>query len=171
MTTRRHPPAADWPVDADVTRDDLAAARLAHTTVDPRRVGVVLAGGFAGGLARYETVTHWSTAAGTFPWSTFVVNTAGAFILGLLVIIVVEVIGPSRYARPLIGAGFCGALTTFSSVAVSVDELAAHGHVALGVGYLGASLAAGIAATAIGAYAARLLPPTAARRELAEGAG
>jgi CrcB protein len=165
--TRRHSPAKDWPVDSDVTSEDVAPT--ARARVDPRRVGVVLAGGFVGGLARYEAVTHWATASGAFPWSTFTVNTAGAFILGLLVIVVLEVIGPSTYARPLIGAGFCGSLTTFSSVAVAVDELAAHDHLALGCGYLAASLAAGLAAASLGALLGRQLPPTASRRSMSNG--
>jgi CrcB protein len=160
---RRRSSADDWPIDPDVTGEDVAGLGRAHTVVDPRRVGVVLAGGFVGGLARYEAVTHWAAASGTFPWSTFTVNTAGAFILGLLVIVVVEVMGPSTYTRPLIGAGFCGSLTTFSSVAVAVDELVAHSHVLLGFGYLLASLAAGLAAVTAGALIGRLLPPTAAR--------
>ena len=131
----------------------------------PRHLAVVLAGGFVGGLARWEIVTHWATS-GTFPWSTFLVNTAGAFILGLVVVVVLDVIAPSTYARPLIGAGFCGSLTTFSSVAVQVDELAAHSHLALACVYLAGSLAAGLAAAALGALLARQLPPTQARRAL-----
>lgn len=168
--TRSHSPIGDWPVDPDVTADDLTVTRPDHQIVDPRRVGVVLVGGLLGGLARYEAVTHWAAAAGTFPWPTFTVNTAGAFILGLLVIVVLEVIGPSTYARPLIGAGFCGSLTTFSSVAVQVDELVAHGHAGTGFGYLAASLAAGLLAAAAGAYVGRLLPQTAARQAVAQGA-
>lgn len=162
-----HVEPAYWPVDPDVTSDDVLAGHPAHLVVDPRRIAVVLLGGLLGGLVRYEAVTHWSAAAGTFPWSTFVVNTAGAFILGLLVIVVLDVIAPSTYTRPLVGAGFCGALTTFSSVAVQVDELAAHGHLGLGAEYVAGSLAAGLAAAALGALLGRQLPPTQARRALA----
>jgi CrcB protein len=140
------------------------------SVIDPRRVAVVFAGGLIGGLVRYEAVTHWVAASGAFPWSTLTVNTAGAFILGLLVAVVNSVIGPSTYARPLLGAGFCGALTTFSSVAVQFDQLVAHGHVAVGVGYLATSLTAGLVAAIAGSRAARLLRPTAARGALDEQA-
>jgi fluoride exporter len=171
MTSRKGSSAEDWPVDSDVSSEDLAPARPEHLKLQARRVAVVLAGGFVGGLTRYEAITHWATASGTFPWATFVVNTAGAFVLGLLIIVVLDVIGPSTYARPLIGAGFCGALTTFSSVAVAVDEFIAHNHVGLGFGYLAASLAAGLAAVAVGAWLGRQLPPTNSRRASANGAG
>jgi CrcB protein len=169
MTTRRHSPAGDWPLDPDVTADDVAE-RPDHHRLDVRRIGVVLAGGLVGGLVRYEAVTQWAAAPGSFPWSTFVVNTAGALILGVLVIVVLEVLGPSVYARPLIGAGFCGALTTFSSLAVQVDELAAHHNVGMASGYLGLSLGAGLAAAAIGVVIGRALPPTSARRAMSSEA-
>jgi CrcB protein len=169
MTQHPHSPAEGWPVDPDVTAEDLAE-RPSHHVIAARRLAVVLAGGFAGGLVRYETTTHWAASAGTFPWSTFTVNTAGAFLLGLIVIIVLDVLGPSTYTQPLIGAGFCGALTTFSSVVVQVDQLIAHGHAGLGFGYLAASVAVGLPAVALGAFAARLVPATPARRAIDEGA-
>jgi CrcB protein len=128
--------------------------------IDPRIVGVIAIGGFVGGLARYELVTAWTASATAFPWSTFVVNTAGAFVLALLVIVTTDVLIDSTYLRPLLGTGFCGALTTFSSVAVAVDELAAHGHVATAVGYAAASLVAGAAAATAGVLLGRAIPST-----------
>jgi CrcB protein len=164
-----HSPARVWPVDSDVGADDIV--RPDHRALDLRRLSVVVVGGFAGGLARDEVVTHWSTKAGHFPWPIFVVNTAGAFVLGVLVIVVLDVLAESHYLRPLIGAGFCGALTTFSSVAVTTDQLLRHHHVATGLGYVLGSLAAGLVAAALGALAARSLPPTPARRRLESIAG
>ncbi len=169
-----HSPARGWPVDTDVEAEDI----VRHDTpdhphrpaLDPKRLVAVVAGGFVGGLVRDEIVTHWATRSGHFPWSIFVVNTAGAFVLGVLVIVVLDVLAASRYLRPLVGAGFCGALTTFSSVAVADDQLLWHGHVAVGIAYLIVSLAAGLAAAALGAGLARALPPTPARRRLDGGA-
>jgi CrcB protein len=128
---------------------------------------MVVAGGFFGGMVRYEVTDHWVARRGTFPWSIFTVNTAGAFVLGVVVIVALDVLAGSRHLRPLIGAGFCGALTTFSSVAVVVDQLLRHGHVALGLICLFGSLAAGLAAAAVGAAVGRALPPSRARRRLA----
>jgi CrcB protein len=93
----------------------------------------------------------------------FAVNTAGAFVLGLLLVLVLEVLPPTTYLRPLVGTGFCGALTTFSSVATGVDGLVAHGSVALAAGYLGVSLGAGLAAAVCGMLLGR---SAAARRVL-----
>jgi CrcB protein len=135
-----------------------------------KQLAVVFLGGLAGGLARYEVVDHWATGPSGFPWPIFIVNTAGAFVLGVVIMVVLHVLAGSRYLRPLVGAGFCGALTTFSSVAVAVDQLLKHGHVAVGLGYLVGSVAAGLAAAALGAAVGRALPQTASRRQL-EGAG
>jgi fluoride ion exporter CrcB/FEX len=63
---------------------------------------------------------------------TFTVNLAGALILGWLVI------ARERW-RPLVGTGFCGALTTFSTFQVQLVQLGDDGHVAL-AGALGAYL-------------------------------
>jgi CrcB protein len=130
----------------------------------------VFLGGFAGGLVRYEVVEHWGTGHLGFPWPIFVVNTAGAFVLGVTVVVALDVLAASRYLRPLIGAGFCGALTTFSSVAVAVDQLLRHDRLAVGFGYLLGSLAAGLAAAWFGASLTRMLRPGRGRR-LRSGTG
>jgi len=71
-------------------------------------------------------------------------------VLALLVIVVLEVLPSPAYLRPMIGTGFCGALTTFSSVAVDADQLATHGHAGLAAGYVAASVFAGLAAASFG---------------------
>lgn len=118
-------------------------------------VGMVAVGGFFGGATRYAVGLALPTPPDAFPWATFAVNTAGAFILALLLVVVVELLPPTTYLRPAIGTGFCGALTTFSSVVVSVDELAAHGHAEVAAGYLVGSVLAGLAAAALGLVCGR----------------
>jgi CrcB protein len=176
VTSRRHGHSStrQWPVDTDVEAEDIVRhdtpAHPHRPALDLKRLAVVVVGGFAGGLVRDEVVTHWAAKSGHFPWPIFVVNTAGAFVLGVLVIVVLDVLAGSRYLRPLIGAGFCGALTTFSSVAVAVDQLLRHDHVLIALAYLFGSLVAGLAAAALGAFAARAVPPT-PRRVRLESAG
>jgi CrcB protein len=152
VTDHPHHQPADWPVDTDV---EVNAVRR---WIDPRIIGVIAVGGFVGGLARYEVITAWKAGATGFPWSTFVVNTAGAFVLALLVIVTTDVLSDSTYLRPMLGTGFCGAFTTFSSVAVAVDELAAHGHAETAVSYAAVSLAAGAAAATAGVLLGRTIP-------------
>jgi CrcB protein len=105
----------------------------------------VFFGGCLGGYLRYAVTRAWPAAAGHFPWSTLVVNVAGAFVLTVVIIIAAEV-APSRYLRPLLGTGFCGGLTTFSSVVVATDRLVAHQHAVTGVAYLLVTIVTGLVA-------------------------
>lgn len=168
MTDEHHSRPSAWPVDTDVEAEDIVRhdtpAHPHRPALDPARLAMVVLGGFCGGLVRDEVVRHWATRPGQFPWPIFAVNTVGAFVLGLLVIVVLDVLAGSRYLRPFIGAGFCGALTTFSSFAVAVDQLARRGHVGVAISYVLASLAAGLAAAWLGATLGRVLPATSARR-------
>jgi len=118
-------------------------------------VAAVAVGGFVGGLARYLLGLAMPAPAGTFPWAIFTVNTVGAFVLALVLILVLEVLPPTTYVRPVLGTGFCGALTTFSSVATGVDQLVAHGRTATAIGYVVASLGAGLAAAVLGIFLGR----------------
>lgn len=122
------------------------------------RVSVLVAvfiGGCVGGLARYAAGQQWPASTYAFPWSTFAVNVAGAFVLALLIVLVTDVLGGSRYLRPLIGTGFCGALTTFSSVVVVADRMVGHDHAATAAVYLASTLVAGLAAGVLGLSAGR----------------
>lgn len=75
-------------------------------------------GGFLGANARYWLggwiQERWGTE---FPWSTFVINVTGSFILGLFVTLVSEryIIRNILALRLLIAIGFVGAYTTFST--------------------------------------------------------
>jgi CrcB protein len=141
--------------DAESTRQrsTTSAFKQARRSSWPTfRIDVVVAiflGGCIGGYARYAATLILPTPSGAFQWSIFWVNTVGAFILALVVVIASEV-APSRYLRPLIGTGFCGALTTFSSVVVAVDQLFAHHHAQTAVAYLLATIGATLAASWLG---------------------
>jgi CrcB protein len=110
----------------------------------------VFIGGCVGGLARYAAGQQWTASTYAFPWSTFGVNVVGAFVLALLIVLVTDVLGTSRYLRPLIGTGFCGALTTFSSVVVVADRMIAHDHAATAAIYVVSTVAAGLLAGLLG---------------------
>lgn len=143
----------------------MAVTRVAHQPAlrrGQRRVtaGQLLAiagGGFFGGLARYAITQAFPIGDRGFPWPVLGINTAGAFALAALLVLLTEVVPPTRYARPAIGTGFLGAFTTFSSVVGSVDQLAAHDRLVLAVSYLVASVGLGIAAAMSGLIAARAL--------------
>jgi CrcB protein len=102
----------------------------------PQVLLAVFVGGCAGGAARDQL----AGTAGT----TLAVNLAGCLLLGLLVVSV------PHHWRPLLGTGFCGALTTFGTVTVLSERWLEHGRAADAVGYLASSLVGGVAAAALG---------------------
>jgi CrcB protein len=132
-------------LDPDVDPEDPSWAGRRWPAIPLSHVAVVFAGGVLGGLARYGISQAWPAATTSFPTAILIINTAGAFLLGVLVTVVALRAAP-EHLRPFLGSGFCGGFTTFSSVVTADDLLLAHGHAAIAVGYLAASLVAGLAA-------------------------
>jgi CrcB protein len=145
------------PVDPDRPRstDPSASQRRRPATLHPGTIAAIALGGAAGTLGRVELSRLIPTTTNGFPWPTFAANIIGSFVIGLVVVLVVDRLAPTRYLRPLIGTGFCGGLTTFSLLVVEIDLLVKAGRVALAIGYLAASLAAGMVAVFAGMALAR----------------
>jgi fluoride exporter len=116
--------------------------------VDARELAAVFCGGFLGALARAELAEALPARPGSWPWATFAVNVAGAFVLGWAATRLQERLPLSAYRRPLIGTGFCGALTTFSTMQVELLGMLDRRAVAMALGYAAASVAAGTLAVA-----------------------
>ena len=115
---------------------------------NPRRIGLVLLGGLLGTPARYAVTLGVPTRSGHWPTATFVVNLVGAFALGFLVAALGD--DPARRLRLLIGTGFLGAFTTYSTLALDTDLLLRDHHSGLALGYALATLALGLCATVAG---------------------
>lgn len=79
----------------------------------------VAAGGAVGSVARLLVVEVSASYLGrAFPYGTLIVNVVGSFLLGIVTGLVVSRAGLSTTVRLLVGVGFCGAFTTFSTYAV-----------------------------------------------------
>ncbi|MFS9313965.1 fluoride efflux transporter CrcB [Streptococcus infantis] len=84
-------------------------------------LGIFLAA-MLGGLVRYQ-ISKWLPASPDFPWGTLIVNYLGIFCLVYLVKGYLVSKGTSKGVILALGTGFCGGLTTFSSLIVDVDRL------------------------------------------------
>jgi CrcB protein len=109
----------------------------------------VFAGGFAGALARALLTQALPYENGHWPWATFAVNVVGAMLLGYFTTRLQERLPPSAYRRPLLGTGFCGALTTFSTMQLELLRMLDADHVWLALGYGLGSVAIGFLAVAL----------------------
>lgn len=117
----------------------------------------ISAGGVAGSLARSGLAEALPAAGSQFPWATFVTNVSGCFLIGVLMVFVVDVWPPRRYVRPFLGVGLLGGYTTFSAYVVEGRALLLAGRELVAATYLLGSLAAGLAAVWLGVTMVRLL--------------
>lgn len=127
-------------------------------SVDRRELAAIFAGGFLGAVARAELGVVLPHERGTWPWATFLVNVAGAFLLGYVATRLQERLPPSAYRRPFLGTGFCGGLTTFSAMQVEILELLDGGRVGLALAYALISIAAGFAGVLVATGLVRRAP-------------
>ncbi|MEN3533943.1 fluoride efflux transporter CrcB [Microbispora sp. ZYX-F-249] len=118
---------------------------------------LVFLGGVVGAPARYladRLVQRLHDSV--FPWGTLSVNLAGSLVLGVL-IGARDGVGLSADAVTLLGTGFCGALTTFSTFGFETVRLLEEGSVLeASLNALG-SLVLGVLAAAAGFALAALL--------------
>ncbi|MFF3487822.1 fluoride efflux transporter CrcB [Streptomyces sp. NPDC002701] len=120
-------------------------------------VAVVAAGGAAGASARYGAALLWPTQTGGFPWTTFWVNVAGCFVIGVFMVVVTDVWAAHPLVRPFFGTGVLGGFTTFSTYAVDLRELIADGRPRTALAYLAATLLAALAAVWLAVTLTRVL--------------
>jgi CrcB protein len=109
---------------------------------DRRELAAIFVGGAVGALLR-SALAQTSTSDGGWPWVTFGVNVLGAFVLGYVATRLQERLPLSAYRRPLLGTGFCGAFTTFSTMQVELLRMLDAGRTGLALGYVAASVATG----------------------------
>jgi CrcB protein len=125
---------------------------------------VVAAGGAVGSLGRWALTEAFPHGEGQPPWGTVVANLTGAFLLGALMVLVLDLWPSRRYVRPFLGVGVLGGYTTFSTYMLDARDLLATGQAVTAFGYLFGTLLGGLVAVWAGAVLARALVASAVRR-------
>jgi len=113
-------------------------------------VAFVVAGA-VGAPARY-LVDGWvqdRTPGDSFPWGVLVVNVTGSFLLGLVSGLALYH-GFPKVPRLVLGTGFCGAYTTFSTFTFDTVRLLEEGATATAWRYVATTVALATAAAAAG---------------------
>jgi fluoride exporter len=104
-------------------------------------VAVIGGGGAIGAAARYGTGLALPTNLDAFPVATFLVNVVGTVILGAVAALPADWLAAHELTRPAIGTGFCGGLTTFSTMTLEIYQRSA-AHSMLAAAYAVTSLVA-----------------------------
>jgi CrcB protein len=112
---------------------------------DLRELALVALGAVPGAVMRWQIASH-------FHDNDVIVNVLGAFILGWLVGLPIR---PKR--QLLIGIGFCGSLTTFSSWMVHCVTFISQGDWLAALGLIGLTLGLGVGAAGLGVLTGRAL--------------
>jgi CrcB protein len=133
-------------------RNPPAARRRSHPTHGPLQAAI-FAGGVTGALVRAGLAETFGRSGTGWPWTTLAVNVVGTVLLGYFATRLQERLAPSTYLRPLLGTGFCGALTTFSTFQVELVDLVRAGSTAIACAYAFTSIAVGF----VGVYLASAL--------------
>jgi CrcB protein len=132
-------------------------ARAVH--LRPSALATVFVGGTLGAGTR-EALTLMFPAAGGFPWAVFGINLSGAFLLGFLLDALVRRgsdHGRRRTLRLLLGTGFMGGYTTYSSFATDTAGFFGAGVPVTGIVYALATVVLGALASWAGIALATLI--------------
>jgi|TARA_B100001059_G_C17730949_1_gene526162 CrcB protein len=112
---------------------------------DLHELALVALGAVPGAVMRWQIASH-------FHDNDVIVNVLGAFILGWLFGLPIR---PKR--QLLIGIGFCGSLTTFSSWMVHCVTFISQGDWLAALGLIGLTLGLGVGAAGLGVLTGRAL--------------
>ena len=113
---------------------------------DRQELAAIFAGGAIGAITRVWLSQHYVQSDTSWPWTIFLINITGSFLLGYFATRLQERLPQSTYRRPLLGTGFCGAYTTFSTMEVEILKMIEADHYLLAITYAIVSLLTGITA-------------------------
>ncbi len=118
----------------------------------------IFLGGGIGAVSRYLIGLNLAKIFEiNLPFSTFLVNIIGSFIIGFLYILFIEKTDITPALKLALTVGFCGGLTTFSTFSLELFEMIGNHQFFHAFSYIILSITICVLMTAIGAYFAKLI--------------
>ena len=115
-----------------------------------KSVAAIAVGSALGALLRWQLGDKLNSLFPTIPPGTLAANLIGAYVVGLCVAFFATYAAISPEWRLLLITGFCGGLTTFSTISVEVTALLQQGRVAWALGAISIHVVGSLAMTFAG---------------------
>ncbi len=116
----------------------------------------VFFGGGLGAVLRYLISLNISKHIG-FPFSTFLVNLVGSFLIGFLTVIFIEKSDINPALKISLTVGVCGGLTTFSTFSLELYEMITNNLIFNALLYIALSILLCLSAVTIGVWCAKII--------------
>ncbi|PCH75858.1 MAG: fluoride efflux transporter CrcB [Flavobacteriaceae bacterium] len=116
---------------------------------------IFIGGGF-GSMARYA-LGKWLNGNNPIPYGTMLANVLGCFIIGLVMGYILKSTSSHQNLALLIGTGFCGGFTTFSTFAFENQTFLKNGDFVSFFTYAFGSILLGFCAVFLGVFLVRFL--------------
>jgi CrcB protein len=123
---------------------------------------LLFVGGGLGTLVRWWLGSWFAVQPWTrgLPWGTFVINVSGSFVLGIAAVLILERLPPQHQNwYLLVGTGFCGGYTTFSTFEWETFRLIRDGSWLLAAANVVGSVGAGFVAVLLAVKLTQTLWP------------
>ena len=122
-----------------------------------KQVLLIFLGGGLGSVLRYLIGLQLNSTENQLYLGTFLVNVLGCLLLGIVVGLSLRNTWLSGETALMLGVGFCGGFTTFSTFGLEMQALLREGHVGMYLFYAFGSLIVGMLLVALGLWLAKSL--------------
>lgn len=117
-----------------------------------KQVLLIFLGGGMGSVLRYLISSHLNSSENQLYLGTFLVNIIGCLLLGLVLGFSMKNSWMSSETTMLLGVGFCGGFTTFSTFSVEIHALLRVGNFSMFFLYVAGSILVGVLSVLLGLW-------------------
>ena len=117
-----------------------------------KQVLLIFLGGGMGSVLRYLLSNYFNSSENQLYLGTFLVNIVGCLLLGFVLGISLKNSWMSSETTLLLGAGFCGGFTTFSTFSVEIHALLRVGNYSMFFVYMASSILIGVLCVMLGLW-------------------